>query len=274
MPSIDMESLLHDIVVIKVQTQNYLNNYYGNSKAYTVNAKVLNSLSDVVVRTLRHIYTLMNKSSDEVKSVTNLTETLSKDDIDKFNEIIKQIVRTCNKVEGTLNNYYSAGPQVMSDLLIDITDLNRFVSNMVEILNGKGSKVGIEENQDLDVLEAEDIDMGQLYLVYDKNSKKVDFGISRSVIQTSRGKTISSNEDGSEAVPVPYAVYLDPSRFVSDKMIEVLNTLYEYERDSEEDQVRTLARETEDKVLDFIKHIVDEEKIVDTAIYKMKYFKN
>lgn len=274
MPVLDIEGLSTDTNNINLQVKSYLANFANiESKRYTVNPDYLSKIISNIVVNLRHIFVILNKNADDVKSVHKLVDTIKNDEVDKFNSVINQVKDISDRMLGILSNYYATGNKVASDLLLDATSLNDQVSKLVALLSGNGLGIKIETNQELDTVKVDDIQMGQLYLVYNDHNNNFKLGICRSVIQTSRGKTISSNEDGSGAVPVLDAVYLDPSKFVSQKMIDVISYLYEYEIDTEDRELITLAQDTESKVLDFIMHTIDTKQVLAAVEYKKKYSK-
>lgn len=273
MPVLDIEGLKSDALAINNQASTYLNTYVDKPKEYTITPDLLSPMVSTIVRNLKHTYVTLNKNDNEVKTIKYLVDTLSSDDIRNFNGVMKQVRDISDRMLGILDNYYATGNKVASDLLLDATSLNDQVTKLVALLSGNGLGIKIETNQELDTVKVDDIQMGQLYLVYNDQNNNFKLGICRSVIQTSRGKTISSNEDGSGAVPVLDAVYLDPSKFVSQKMIDVISYLYEYEIDTDDRELINLAQDTENKVLDFIMHTIDSKQVLAAVDYKKKYSK-
>lgn len=272
MPTLDIEGLKTDVGNINYQAKSYLHNFADiESKRYTVTSDYLSSVVSSIVTNLKHIFVVLNRNANDVKSVRKLVDELSISDVDKFNSVMIQVKDTSDAMIGILENYFATGNKVATDLQLNAMNLNESVSKLVSVLSGKELGIVIEENQDLDTVKADDIEMGQLFLAYDESRKGIKLGICRLMTLTMKGKSISQNEDGSDLILASNSTYLDPSRFVPEEIVNAVNYLYDYEVNSEESVVSESAKETINQVLDFAVNVLDTDEIMKAIEYKKKY---
>ena len=272
MPTLDIEGLKTDVKQINFQAKSYLNNFANiESKRYTITPDYLSRVVSTIVTDLRHIFVVLNKNADDVKSIHKLVDTLDTKDIDRFNAVMNQVKDTSDAMLGILDNYFATGNKVATDLQLNAMSLNEQAGKLVSLLKGRDMGIAIEENQDLDTVKADDIEMGQLFLAYDDSTKDIRLGICRLMTLTLRGKSISSNEDGSDPIPAKGTIYLDPSKFLPDEVINVVKYLYNYEVNSDDQSISELAQETSNQVLSFAVKVLNVNDVVKVAEYKKRY---
>ena len=272
MPILDIEGLKSDVKGINYQVKSYLNNFANvETKRYTITPDYLSTVVSKIVSDLRHIFVILNKNADDVKSIHYLVDTLDNKDVDRINSVMTQVKDTSDGMLGLLENYFATGNTVATDLQLDAMSLNDQVGKLVSLLKGKDMGIAIEENQDLDTVKADDIEMGQLFLAYDDSTKNIRLGICRLMTLTLRGKSISSNEDGSDPIPAKGTIYLDPSRFLSEEVINIVKYLYDYEVNSDDQTISRLAQETSTQVLSFAVKVLNKSSVMKAAEYKKKY---
>ena len=272
MPILDIEGLKQDVGNINLQSKSYLNNFANvESKRYTVTPDYLSTIVSSISSSLKHIFVILNKNADDVKVVHKLIDNLDNKDVDRFNSVMTQVKDTSDGMIGLLENYFATGNRVATDLQLDAMSLNEQLGKLVSLLKGKDMGIAIEENQDLDTVKADDIEMGQLFLAYDDATKDIRLGICRLMTLTLRGKSISSHEDGSDPIPAKGTIYLDPSKFLPDEVINVIGYLYDYEVNSDDSNISELAQETSNQVLGFAVKVLNVNDIVKAAEYKKRY---
>ena len=274
MPILDIEGLKTDVKQINFQAKSYLNNFANiESKRYTITPDYLSRVVIPITNDLRHIFVVLNKNADDVKSIHQLVDTLDTKDIDRFNSVMNQVKDTSDAMLGLLDNYFATGSKVATDLQLHAMSLNEQLGKLVSLLKGKDMGIAIEENQELDTVKADDIDMGQLFLAYDEKSDDIKLGICRLMTLTLRGKSISSHEDGSDPISAKDTIYLDPKKYVPDEVVNMIEYLYDYEVNSSDDGVSALAQDTSNEILDFAVKVLNKDDIMKAIEYKRKYSK-
>ena len=278
MPVLDIEGLRTDVNHINLQAKTYLNTFANTkTKQYTVTPDYLSSIVSPMSNDLRRIFIVLNKDSDDIKSIYKLVDSLDSNSIDIFNSTMKQVKDISDEMLGILDNYFATGNKVVLDLQLDASNLNESLNKLVSLLSGKNISIAIEENQDIDTVKVDDIKMGQLFLAYDERNNAIRLGICRLMALTLKGKTISSKEDGSDSISASDVVYLDPIKFLPSEVTDIVNYLYDHEveaMNSDNFEEVKLAQRTIDTLLDFVtRFALDKDKIVQAAEYKRKYSK-